>query len=134
MLLDKNGQASAELIFVTVIFLVIAAGMIQLTGSEMNKADTGSIAQVRMIGESVAETINTVYINGNGYSINLTMPNKTFDYTAYVSGAGNISMEYNNQNITIKLIPVNSTEPVTISPGQSYIVKNVNGTITFTQS
>jgi len=133
LLLDKKGQASAELIFVTVIFLVIAAGMIQLTGSEMNKTNTGSNAQVRMIGESVAETINTVYINGNGYSINLTMPNKTFDYTVYVSNTGNITIGYNSNSVNIKLIPKNVNSK-TLNEGSTYIVKNNNGTITFTQS
>jgi hypothetical protein len=44
-------------------------------------------------------------------------------------------MEYNKQNITIKLIPVDisvSSNPYIMNPGQSYIVKNVNGTITVT--
>jgi hypothetical protein len=87
-----------------------------------------------MLGEKIAETVNTVYINGNGYSTNLNL-SEDFNYKVYLNKAGYINMEYNKQNITIKLIPVDiavSSNPYIMNPGQSYIVKNVNGAIIVT--
>lgn len=130
---DNKGQASAELILVTLVFLIICVSFVSLISGEMDKTQTGELGQARVLGEKIAETINTVYINGKGYSANLNLPDD-FDYKVYVDSTGYLKMEYNNQNITIKLIPVNSTNPVTMNPGQSYIVKNVNGIITFTLS
>ena len=132
-MLDNKGQASAELILATVIFLVISLSFVNLITSEMNNTNTGNLGQVRMVGERIAETINTVYTNGNGYSANLNLPN-TLNYKVYVTNTGNLNMEYNSKNITIKIIPVNNINSITMNPGQNYIVKNVNGTITFTLS
>ena len=127
---DNRGQASAELILATVVFLIISMSFVNLISGEMDKTQTGELGQARVLGEKIAETINTVYINGKGYSANLNLPD-SFDYKVYVNNTGYLNMEYNNQNITIKLIPVNCTNPVTMNPGESYIVRNVNGTITF---
>ncbi len=133
MRLDEKGQASAELILVTVIFIVIAGSLINLANSEMGQSDTGTLGQVRMEGESIAETINTVYINGNGYSINLTLPDNITFTARVVNGTGNstLYMNYSGQNIPIKLIP-NDIQNQNMSNGQSYIVKNDKGTIIFT--
>ena len=130
---NNKGQASAELILATVVFLVICISFVSLISGEMDKTQTGELGQARILGEKIAETVNTVYINGKGYSANLDLPDD-FNYKVYVNNSGYINMEYNNQNITIKLIPVNCTSPVTMSPGESYIVRNVNGTITFIPS
>ncbi len=132
-IIDDKGQASVELILASLVFLVICISFINLISGEMDKTQTGELGQARILGEKIAETINTVYINGKGYSANLNLPNN-FNYTVYVNSTGSIDMEYNKQNITIKLIPVNRTSSVTLSPGQNYIVKNNNGTITFTSN
>ncbi len=133
MSLDSKGQASAELILATVVFMVIALSLFQLASAEMDKTDTGNLGQARMIGESLAETINTVYINGPGYSANISLPND-FTYTAsVVPGTGNSTLyvNYSNQIIPIKLIPTNINSK-TMNSGQTYIIKNNNGTIAFT--
>jgi hypothetical protein len=128
--LDNKGQVSAELILVTVVFLFITASFIQLGSSEMNKTDTGNLGQARMAGEIAAETINTVYTNGPGYSANLTLPNSTPSYNVYVYSNKNMSVVYNGNNITIKLIPHN-IQNKNMNSGQTYKVTNNNGTIQF---
>lgn len=132
MLSDEKGIASAELIFVTVVFLIIAGGLINLTSSGMDKAETGNLGQARMAGEIIAGTINTVYINGNGYSANVTLPDLKSDYVVYIYSNGNISVVYNNNNMTIKLIPTSNIESFNMSNGATYQVTNDNGNITFT--
>ena len=131
MSLDSKGQASAELILATVVFMVIALSLFQLASSEMDKTDSGNLGQVRMIGESVAETINTVYINGPGYSANLTLPSSPSNYTVNVNSNGNVSMLYHNNNITIKLVPTSIQSFSMKNNGTSYQVINNNGTIQF---
>lgn len=131
MRLDNRGLASAELLFVTLIFLIMAGGLINLANSEMNITQTGDLGETRMIGERIAEVINTAYINGNGYSINMSLPND-FNYTACINSSGFINMEYNNQDIIIKVMPVDKIQDITMTNGQRYAVKNNNGTITFT--
>ena len=131
---DNKGQVSAELILVTLVFLIIAMSLIQLGSSEMNKADTGNLGQARMMGEMVAETINTVYTNGPGYSANLTLPkipNSTASYTVYVYSSGNMSVVYQGNNISIDIIPTNIQSFTMTNNGTLYTVKNNNGTIQF---
>ncbi|MDI6724789.1 MAG: hypothetical protein QMD61_09120 [Methanobacterium sp.] len=131
MRIDNRGLASAELLFVTLIFLIMAGGLINLASSGMDITETGNLGEVRMIGERIAEVINTAYINGNGYSINMSLPND-FNYTACINSSGFINMKYNNQNITVKVLPVDKIQDITMTNGQRYAVKNNNGTITFT--
>lgn len=135
MRLDKNGQVSAELILVTLVFLIIAGSLIQFASSQMDKTDTGNLGQARMVGEHVAETINNVYVYGPGYSANITLPNfpnSTDIYTVYVYSNGNMSVVYNGNNITIDLIPTNIQSVTMKNNGTIYTVRNNNGTIQFT--
>ena len=132
MSLDSKGQASAELILATVVFMVIALSLFQLVSSGMDKTDSGNLGQVRMIGESVAETINTVYINGPGYSANITLPSSPANYTVNVNSNGNLSVLYHTNNITIKLIPTKITSSGAMTSGTTHQVTNNNGTIKFT--
>ena len=128
---DNKGQASAELILATVVFMVIALSLIQLASSEMDKADTGNLGQARAMGESVAATVNTVYVNGPGYSANVTLQNLTnsANYTVYVYSNGNLSVIYRSNNITIKLIPTSITPFSMKNNGTTYKIMNNNGTI-----
>jgi hypothetical protein len=110
-------------------------GLVNFGNSQMDKIETGNLAQVRMIGESTAEAINTVYINGPGYSADLTLPNipnSTDIYNVYVYNNGNMSVVYNGNNITIKLIPTSIQNFNMKNNGTIYKVKNNNGTIQFT--
>jgi len=131
---DNKGQVSAELILVTLVFLILALSLIQLGSSEMDKADTGNLGQARMMGEIVAQTINTVYTNGPGYSANLTLPNftnSTASYNVYVYNNGNLNVIYKGNNITIDIIPTNIQNFAMTNNGTIYTVKNNNGTIQF---
>ncbi|MBI5680747.1 MAG: hypothetical protein HZC47_07645 [Methanobacterium sp.] len=133
---DNKGQVSAELILVTVIFLVIALGFINLVSNEMGNTQTGKLGEARMLGEKIAETINTVYKNGPGYSINLDLPNADeLNFTAKVTtvnSTGYLNMTYGTRSIQIKLIAKDYTLPINLNPGERYKVYNDNGTIRFT--
>lgn len=128
---DEKGIASAELIFVTLIFIIIAGSFISLINNGMNKTETGDLGKVRIVGEKIATTINTVYKNGAGYSINLDLRDDV-TYTAVVNSTGYVTMQYNGQSIPIKLIAKDYIEEITMNAGDRYKVYNDNGTIRFT--
>ncbi|MGZ7046974.1 MAG: hypothetical protein ACXVHP_01670 [Methanobacterium sp.] len=119
---------------VTLIFLIIAGSLINLTGSAVDKTQTGTLGEIRMIGERIAETVNTVYLNGNGYSINMTLPNTTDHKTNYMANVTTINntayvkMQYGPNYINIKLIPIN-VQSVNMNNGMKYNVTNENGII-----
>lgn len=126
--MDKKGQMSADLIFVTLIAIVIMAGFVSFISNESQQNQTGNLGQARMQGENVAETVNTVYTNGPGYTINLTIPS-TPSLTAIISGSTHtVTVNCENQNVVVNLIPTN-IEDATLSSGSSYIITNNNGTI-----
>lgn len=135
MKLDDRGFGSVEFLFVTLIVFIIIGGIVSLIGNEMNQVQTADLAEARVMGENLAETINTVYIkgnsiNGNKYYANITIPDD-IDFTAKIT-KGKITVISNNQNITIKIIPLDVSD-FTMTSNHSYRVNNIDGTIKFTE-
>lgn len=132
-MLDEKGFGSVEFIFVTLIALIIIAGLANIVGTETNQVQTGDVAQTRMSGEKIAEVINTVYMNGIGYTISLNVPNATTVYTNNPSGYLSIYSSKSGANITVKIIPTN-IQSTTLTAGNNYnVTQAANGTIMFTQ-
>lgn len=128
--MDQKGIATADLLFATLIAIVIFASLISSVSNEMNKTQTGDLGQARMIGERLASSINTVFINGNGYTMNTTLPNN-INYNLNVNNSG-LFVIFNGKKVKINLIPKANISSVNMTQGQKYIIKNNNGTITFT--
>ncbi|WJI08749.1 hypothetical protein FGU46_00895 [Methanobacterium sp. CWC-01] len=130
MALDQKGLASAELLFITLVALVIFGGMVSLVSSGMEKTETASLAEARIVGEKIANNINSVHINGNGYSSNMTIPADP-DITATVNNStGYLTVVYQGKNIDIKLIP-SKIDSKTMTSGHKYRVYNQNGAVKF---
>lgn len=137
--LDDKGQGSVEILFVTLIFFIIFGMFLGIIDTAANKTQTASLGEVRMQGEKIAEGINSAYIHGDGYSINITIP-PTPNMTAKVNNPpGNITVVYQGQSIIIKLIP-NKLQTITITSDPQglknviYTIKNNNGTINITKN
>ncbi len=140
MFSDNKGQFSVEFIFITFIVLIVIVSLVGLIGSNQAKTQTGDVGSATIMGQKIAETINTVYINGNGYSItmNLSTLNQgmqsaayPFAFTATVSnstGAGIVTIN-TNPNVNVNLIPSKINGTSTLNNNGVYTVKNVNGTI-----
>lgn len=132
-LLDEKGFGSVEFIFVSLIVLLLIAGLSTLVSNEINQTQTGDIAQTRMTGEKIAEIVNTVYINGIGYTITLIVPSNTTVYVDDPEGFLSIYSSSNGANISIKVIP-NDVQHTTLDSGKKYnVTHNTDGRITFTQ-
>jgi hypothetical protein len=143
MFSDNKGQASAEFIFITLIAMIVIVSIVGVIGSNQAKTQTGDVGSATIMGQKIAETINTVYINGPGYSItmNLSTLNQgmnsaayPFSFTAIVSnstGAGIVTIN-TNPNVNVNLIPSKINGTSTLNNTGVYIVKNVNGTVQIT--
>jgi len=141
MFSDDKGQASAEFIFITLIALVIIGGLVTIIGSTQDKTQLGDVGGASALGQKIAETVNTVYINGNGYSItmNLSTLNQVlsttgnlYNITAVISnssGAGVVSVTTGGSTTSANLIPTKFNGTLTLNNKQVYTVTNVNGTI-----
>ena len=141
MYFDNKGQASAEFIFITLIVLIIIGGLVSLISGTMDQSQAGDVGGARIIGEKIAETINTVYINGNGYSIDmdlrtmntaLSTNSNPFAFTATInsiSGSKVVTVVTGANSININLIPKNINGTTTLNNNNVYHVQNVNGTV-----
>lgn len=137
--LDNKGQGSIELLFITLILFVIFGLFIGVIGTASDKTQTASMAEARMQGEKIAEAINSAYIHGDGYAINITIPPSP-NMTASVNTPQNyVTVIYQNKSIPIKLIPLSiQTYNITSDPqglvNIIYTIKNNNGTINITKN
>ena len=73
MFLDNKGQASAEFIFITLIAVIVIGSLVSVIGSNQAKTQVGDLGAATVMGQKIAETVNTAYINGNGYSLTLNL-------------------------------------------------------------
>lgn len=135
--LDKKGQASVELLFITLIFLIIMAGILTLISSEMNQTQTGELGKARVLGEKMAGAINAVNVAGSGYSANFTIPVNVTDPPSTIiinNATKSVDLIYNGNKISIKVIPNNLTTFNTTTSTTTDIIitiKNQNGNINF---
>jgi hypothetical protein len=145
MLSDDKGQASAEFIFVTLIAIIVIGSLVSVIGSNQAETQSSNVAGAKIMGEKIAETVNTVYINGNGYSIimNLSTLNSGMNSTTYpflftatpsnttANGTtmGVITVTTGTTNMVINVIPTQFIGTTTLNNNKSYQVTNVNGVI-----
>jgi hypothetical protein len=130
--LDNRGFASAEIIFITLIALIIIGGMVTLLSSEMDKTQIGDLGQARILGEKIATTINTAYANGKGYSIDLNIPATPYAISVNNVTPGYVAVSNAGKSVAIKLIP-QSVTPITLTTNSKYHVINNGTTINFVQ-
>lgn len=130
MILDERGSASVEFLFITLVVLIILGGFVSLVANEMGQTSTGNLAQARMTGEMAAETINTVYTNGIGYSVNLTVPNN-MNITVN-NPNGYVTVNSAGQSVSVKIIPLN-IQNVNLASGNHVVTNNAtNGSYLIT--
>ena len=141
MFQDDKGQFSAEFILISLVALIIMGGFISLIGSTMDKTQTADNGGARIMGEKIAETINTAYVNGNGYTIDmdlrtmnteLSSTSMPFSFTATISnstGLGVVTVVNGAASSSVNLIPKKFSGNLTLNNNNLYHVKNVNGTI-----
>ena len=141
MINDDRGQFSAEFILISLIVLIIMGGLISLIGSTMDKTQTADNGGARIMGEKIAETINTAYVGGSGYSIDmdlrtmnqeLSSTGSPFSFTATINNTGTgyvVAVTNAGVSSSVNLIPKKFNGTSTLNNNNLYHVKNINGTI-----
>jgi uncharacterized protein (UPF0333 family) len=129
---DQKGIASAELLLATLIVLVLLSGMAALSSSLMDKSQTGNIGEARIWGEKTAEALNTVYIKGNGYSVDLYL-DSDINFTMDVKSTGYITVFVYGRTTEVKFFSKRLFNNYTLISGERYQLKNINGTIKITE-
>jgi hypothetical protein len=144
MFLDNKGQASAEFIFITLIAVIVIGSLVSVIGSNQAKTQAGDVGGATVMGQKIAETINTAYINGNGYSLTLNLSTLNsgmnssaypFNFTAVISnstGTGVVTVITGVSTVGINLIPTKfngSAVNNNMNNTHVYTVTNINGTI-----
>jgi uncharacterized protein (UPF0333 family) len=132
--LDNRGLASAELLFVMLIALIIMGGMVSLINSRMDNTQTGDLGVARIEGEKIASAINTAYKNGKGYSIDISFPDgeNFVNFTANVTSDGYVTIIYpDKEPMKIKLTTTKIYTNYTLNSNSKYRIAN-NGSITIT--
>lgn len=128
--MDSKGIATVDLIFATLFAVIIIASMVNLINTELAQTNAGDFGHARMVGEKVASAINTAYINGNGYAVNITLSN-SISYTIVTNSTGYLTVNFNGQSAKIKVLSQNITN-ITMNAGSRYLIKNNNGAIVIT--
>lgn len=134
MRLDNRGLASAELLFVMLIALIIIGGMVSLINTRMANTQTGDLGVARIQGEKIATAIDTAYKNGKGYSIDISFPqgNNSVVFTATVTDDGYVTILYPGKTpIKTKLTTTKIFTNYTLNSNSKYRITN-NGNITIT--
>jgi uncharacterized protein (UPF0333 family) len=137
LVLDKKGQGSAELLFITLIFLIIMGGILTLISSEMDQTQTGELGKARVLGEKMAGAINAVNVAGSGYSINFTIPANVTNPASTIiinNTSQTVDVIYNGNKVSIKVIPKNLASfnaNTSTTTDKIITIKNQNGSINF---
>jgi len=132
--MDERGILSAELIFVTLLVIIVISSLIPLVNDRINTASqTNELGNARILAENVAETVNKVYAGGNGHSITVNMPEniegKSFVVVvnstgAYVKIDGMIGKSFTAPHKISGSMALKNEE-VTLLKNHNYTIRNV---------
>lgn len=127
-----KSQVSTEFMAIFIIFIIaltvaVYAGLINT--KEITKAKKDLEAQEFIF--DIAETINTVYLEGDGFSMNLTLPERIsgLQYSVFIDS--NYLLLNLSGNFYQQLLLTKNISGV-LKPGINFL-KNHNGTIVITQ-
>ena len=132
--MDSYGAVTVELIFATLIILIVAGGVVAIASERTDAAKEAEFGTARMLAENVAEAINKVYAGGSGHMTNITLPcsigNRTNYHITVNSSGVYIRIDGKIGKAYIASKKISSDEPptninVTMLPGNTYTICNV---------
>lgn len=134
--MNQRGQLSADFIFATLILLMVISSIVGIISSGIDTANNAKLSEAKAIGEKVAESINSVYTNGDGHYVIVNITGN-FNYTLMVNNASissnaTVAVIYNNKTAISYLIPNSSNiNPIIMKPNETYNISNSNNLVTF---
>jgi len=134
--MDRRGIITTELIFASIIILVIVSSIISVASERIDAASSTDMhGNARMTAEYVAGAINKVYNGGDSHAVTLSLPSNISDksYNIRVNSSGVfvlIDGKMGKSFINPKRISSSDKlieNAVSMRGNQSYIIKNVKG-------
>lgn len=125
--MDSRGQLSADLIFATLLIIIIMGSLVTIIADRMETVTTTEeLGNARMIAENVAEAVNKVYAGGNGHSLTITLPADINgqDYTVDVNANG-VFVTINGKTGKAYTAAKRITLASPMVNGQNYTITNV---------
>lgn len=130
--MDSNGIATLDLIFTIFLMMIITITSLNLIEERLNmEKNIDEHVQGRLLIEKVANIINQVNINGNGYSTKINLPQniQNNSYSILVK-SDEIILEFNNKKGKSTILPLKLEDSnnlmineIKIYGGNSYLFK-----------
>jgi uncharacterized membrane protein len=129
--MDDQGVITIELIFVTMMMLIVVASIITAISERMDAAaETRELGTARMIAESVSEAINKVYSCGNGHMLKVTLPPHIEDKSYKITvNSGGVFIELDGMIGKAYIIPRKISDRVPPTDSEVVMQGNMNYTI-----
>lgn len=127
--MDEKGVISLEAIFSIFIILLIAASILFYAQSnlESDKNIESSFSH-RLILDNLANSINQVNSNGEGFSKKVLLPQKEYAYKITVEKS-KLTIEYSNKKGEVAILPADINGNYELYGGRSYLIENRDGEI-----
>lgn len=135
--MNTKGLVSLEYVIILMVLFMIFSLIISLSLDELDIIEESqNRKEARLLCDDVSQTINMVYINGNGYSKQYTLPSKINQKT-YIMKINTTGVYVNShyQLTYSKIIPHNNllTKNMILESGNTYEFININGFVNITK-
>ena len=121
--MDKKGVISLEAIFSIFIILLIVASILFYVQSNIESSFSH-----RLILDNLANCINQVNSNGEGFSKKVLLPQKEYAYKITVEKS-KLTIEYSNKKGEVSILPADINRNYELYGGRSYLIENRDGEI-----
>ena len=125
-----KAQSSVEFMLIFIFFIAVLTIAIMVTSQQIGVAFESQLrVESEKIINNVASKINIAQLEGPGFSINLTLPQKILSYNYYASIYSNrILLNVDNEMYQELILTQNLTGELKLTHGH-YLVENINGGI-----
>ena len=125
-----KAQSSVEFMLIFIFFTAVLTIAIMVTSQQIGVALESQLrVESEKIINNVASKINIAYLEGPGFSINLTLPQRILSYNYYTSIYLNrVLLNVENELYHELILTQNVTGKLNLTYGH-YLVENINGGI-----
>lgn len=127
--MDEKGFISLEAIFFMFVMLIIATSILFYVQSNLESTQNiESNFNHRLILDNLANCINEVNSNGNGFSKKIVLPQKEYFYKITVEKK-KLTIEYLNKRGETIIFPIEINRNYELYSGHSYLIEKREGEI-----
>ncbi|BDH79373.1 MAG TPA: hypothetical protein GXX31_01785 [Methanothermobacter sp.] len=130
--MDDGGVLSTDFLLATLISLIIISALVGFANTSIDTAKSTEFSKAKMVGETVARSINMVYTQGPGDELNITLPGD-FNYNITIkniNGKAAVVVNYNNrESISYLIFNTNKINEIPMLPNKTYNIRNEDNSI-----